>query len=164
MGIRHARALQEASCVPAAFGSDIPTLDLPFLCPAGVVRVPDLPGSLCPETHLGAASGSCRAATPSCTLLPGQVFSAGDYSLFYPSNKLNWRTFSHGPSQSLPTKRSHREPSTWQFYILLFSLQSSHQNPQLQGHFVIEGERAEDLSEAIIWNGPSRMRFSGLCR
>lgn len=78
LGIRQARALQEASCVPAAFGSDAPTSDCPFLGPARVVRAPGLPGPLCPETRLGVAFGSCRAVTPSWALSPGQVFSAGE--------------------------------------------------------------------------------------
>lgn len=50
-----------ASCVPVAFGGDIPTLDRQLLCPARVVRAPGcegdghLPGSLRPKTHLGVA-------------------------------------------------------------------------------------------------------------
>lgn len=86
-GSGKAWAPQEASCVPAALGGDIPTSDRPFLCPAGVSRAPGLLGSRCPETHLGVAFAPQVwffalilrfLPSPSRTLSPGEVSSAGD--------------------------------------------------------------------------------------
>lgn len=97
--------------------------------------------------------GFLRRGHPlSSTLSPGQVSFPKHQGPFSPPKKPGRTELSHRPFQSCACEAQLR--GTFKVAGLRFvSLRYIHQNPQLQGHLVIEGERTQDLKQESEGSG-----------